>query len=83
MDAKAFSKLSLQRRYNLLKQEGEFVASRISGEHMVSLFTCQGLYVEVWKLTGLHQIRWIEVQSNEVVLEEYADQVDVTSHLQA
>ncbi len=81
MDARAFGKLSLQKRYSILKQEGEFVGSRISGEHMVSLFTCNGFFVEVWKLTGLNQIRWIEVQDNKTVLQEYSDQVELINHL--
>lgn len=73
MREKAFRKLSLQQRFQRLKQDGIYVASRVSTGYNVHLFTLDGFYVEMWRPLGLGYIRWIEVQKNEKVLEEYLD----------
>ena len=73
MQERTFRKLSLQQRYQKLKQDGVYIASRISNGYNVHLFGLGGMYVEVWRPIGLNYIRWIEIQKNQKLLDEYLD----------
>jgi hypothetical protein len=76
MTEREFNKLKLADRYNLLKQEGEFVASRIYEGFHVHLFTLQGSYVEMWMRIGLEQVVWIELMKNKQTLDFYTKDFD-------
>ena len=76
-----FRKLSLEKRYSLLKKEGEHIAVRSQGVHRIHLFGIGGFYVEIWIVISLDQIHWIEIQDNPSILSEYALQVDVRKEL--
>lgn len=71
----AFKKLSLIDRYALLKQRGNFIASRFHGGHNCHLFAFDGYYVEVFKVMGLNQVQWIEVVQNDRTLDNYLDNI--------
>jgi hypothetical protein len=71
MDDNWFNKLTIEERYLLLKEEGEFIASRVSGGYNVHLFGLRKRYVEMWRTIGLHQIQWIELAKNNDILAEY------------
>lgn len=60
MELKRFKKCTLSERYELLKDEGVFLASRLHESFEVHLFSLNGLYVEVWKRIGLPNIDYIE-----------------------
>jgi hypothetical protein len=77
MTTKEFNKLSLQKRHALLKKEGEFIGSRLVPGYRVHLFGCRGYFMEMWVLIGIDQVRWIEIQTNKGILNEYADRVDL------
>jgi len=81
MTAKEFNKLSLQQRYRLLKKDGEFIGSRLNIGHRIHLFACQGHYMEMWILVGLDQLRWIEIQTNQSILNLYIEKIDLRKSL--
>lgn len=78
MTSKEFNKRSIHRRYFILKQEGVYLASREFGGYWVHLFALHDLYIEVWVLIGLNQIRWIEVQPNQETIDLYVDKMDIS-----
>jgi hypothetical protein len=71
MDETWFNKLSIEERYLLIKEEGEFIASRLSNGYNVHLFIVRKTYVEMWRTLTLHQIQWIEICKNNNILVEY------------
>jgi hypothetical protein len=68
-----FSKMSLLKKYNLLKERGNFIASRQHGGHLCHLFAFDGFYVEVFRVIGLNQVHWIELVKNNSTLDTYLD----------
>lgn len=75
--AKEFRKLSLDTRFQLLQERGDYVGVRTTSSHRVYLFTYNGFYVELWQLITLNQTQWIEVQTNKNILNEYVKDVDL------
>jgi hypothetical protein len=73
--ASVFKKLSLNDKYQLLKQRGNFIASRFHGGHNCHLFAFDGYYVEIFKVMVLNQIQWIEVVENYRTLDNYLDNI--------
>ncbi len=73
LNVKEFEKMSLVFKYQLIKNEGNFVASRIFGGHNVHLFTLRGAYIEIYRVFGLNQIQWIEVLKNQKVIDDYLE----------
>ena len=78
MTKREFRKLKILERYRLLKTEGTHLASREFGGYFVHLFSFRELYVEVWVLIGLNQIRWIEIQDNKETLDLYVQKMDIS-----
>lgn len=76
-----FRKLSLEKRYMLLKTNGEHIAARMQGVHRIHLFGISGFFVEVWIVISLNQVHWIEIQENQSVLADYASPVNVKKEL--
>jgi hypothetical protein len=76
-----FRKLTVEKRYTLLKKEGDYVGARSHGVHRIHLFAICGFYAEVWIVISLNQVHWIEIQENQSVLAEYASQIDVRKEL--
>lgn len=76
MDNFQFNRLNVHQKLELLQHEGEYIAARDTPTHFVYLFTFQKKYVEVWMIKGLHQIQWIEIQTNKQILSEYVEKVD-------
>lgn len=81
MNGKEFNTLNLEQRHNLLKEEGEFIGSRLYLNYRIHLFSCKGLFLEMWILIGIDQLRWIEVQSNQSILDLYLDKIDLRKSL--
>lgn len=76
MTEKEFNKLKLQERYNLLKNKGEYIASRFFEGFNVHLFALEGMYVEMWMRTGLEQVVWIELMKNKDTLFFYTQHIN-------
>ena len=76
-----FRKLSLEKRYILLKTNGEHIAARMQGVHRIHLFGISGFFVEVWIVISLNQVHWIEIQENQSILADYASLVDMKKEL--
>lgn len=72
-----FKKLSLEKKYHELEKHGNFVASRIHGGHIVSLFTYNQFFVELWKRAALNYVEWIEVVNNDASLRAYLDSINI------
>ena len=81
MTAKEFKKLSLHQRLILLKKDGEFIGSRLSLGHRIHLFACHGHYMEMWILVGLDQLRWVEIQTNQSILNLYVEKIDLRKRM--
>jgi hypothetical protein len=74
---KEFRKCSIDKRYELLKNQGEHIAARQSGVHRIHLFSIFGFFVELWIIISLDQIHWIEIQDNSNIIKDYAENIDV------
>jgi hypothetical protein len=74
--------MSLPKRYETLKKQGEYVAVRQLGDHRVHLYVVSNFFVEMWILFCINEIRWIEIQSNQSILNEYTDNIDVKKNLE-
>lgn len=72
-----FKKLSLEKKYHELEKYGNFVASRLYGGHIVSLFTYNQFFVELWKRAALNYVEWIEVVNNDASLRAYLDSINI------
>jgi hypothetical protein len=77
MTEASFKALSTEDRWKLIKQNGEFIGNRQSGEHFISLFAVNGLFVEVWMPVGLNCMRYIEIQKSDAILQEYYNQISL------
>ncbi|MFA5574187.1 MAG: hypothetical protein WC994_03940 [Brumimicrobium sp.] len=80
-DKHEFKKLSLAKRYKVLKEQGEHVAARQIGNHLIHLYVVNGYFVEMWIIFAINQIQWIEVQNNQEIINEYSNQVDLNELL--
>ena len=78
MNISKFNRLSLEKRLILLKSEGEFVGSRNIPSHNIYLYTLHNCFVELYVISGLNQIQWIEIQTNKQILAEYTRGVDLS-----
>ena len=77
MNERDFNKLSSEKRYSLLKEKGDYLAARMHGAYNVSLFACEGLYIELWQRVGLDYVDYIEVIRTRDQLNPYLDQLDL------
>lgn len=75
MTSTHFASLPLEKRLELLRNEGEFIGTREIPSYRVSLFAIHGFYAELFVLRDLNQVHWIEVQSNLQVLSEYTKDI--------
>jgi len=82
MTGDEFNKLNLNQRYKLLKNEGEFIGSRLYLNYRIHLFGCRGLFLEMWIIIGIDQLQWIEVQTNQSILDLYVDKIDLRKILE-
>ena len=75
---KQFKKLSLQKKYHLIQNQGEYIGSRHYSSYFIHLFQVDQNYIEIWVLLGINKIHWIEVQQNQNIINEYVERVDIT-----
>lgn len=73
--------MSLQKRYEVLKNKGEYVGVRQLGDHRIHLYAVSNFFVEMWILFCINEIRWIEIQNNQSILNEYTDNIDIKKNL--
>ena len=73
MTADEFMALTLQKRLDLLKSDGEYIAGRELPLHFAYLFSLCGFFIEVYRTKALNKIQWIEIQKNQDILNEYVD----------
>lgn len=79
---KEFTKLALATKYAELKSKGCFCANRgVVGPHLVSLFSYNGYFIETYKSIETGKFVFIEVQTNQQVLDEYASTIDLQKAL--
>ncbi len=71
-----FDRLNLSEKFELLQNEGEFIASRQTTAYFVHLFSLEGEYIEMWMSIELNVVTWIEILQNDETLKMYADQFD-------
>lgn len=72
-----FIRLSLDKRLEILRDEGEFIGARTIPSHRVYLYTLHSFFVELYVLSSINQIQWIEVQTNKQILAEYTKDIDL------
>lgn len=77
MTSAHFSGLTLTQRLQLLRDDGEFIASRTIPSYHVSLFAIYGFYAEMYVVRSLNQVQWIEIQTNKQILLEYTKDLDL------
>lgn len=73
--------MSLPERYEVLKNQGEYAGVRQLGDHRVHLYAVSNFFVEMWILFYINEIRWIEIQENQSILNEYTDRIDIKKNL--
>ncbi|MFZ5554433.1 MAG: hypothetical protein ACOZCO_15040 [Bacteroidota bacterium] len=76
-----FNRLKLAKRYEVLTEEGRFVASRFFESFNVHLFAMDGFYVEMWQRISMNQVVYIEVVNNDETLKLYIDNIDLKKDL--
>ncbi len=72
-----FNRLTIEKRLELLKADGEYIGSRIIPSHHVYLYAIHNFFVELYVINSLNQIQWIEIQSNKQILAEYTRNIDI------
>jgi predicted metallopeptidase len=81
MSKERFKNLSLAEKYKRLKSDGHHLASRFFGGFHVHLFRLDTIYVEAWYRIGLNHLCWIEEVDYRKVVDEYADNIDISKLL--
>lgn len=76
-----FQKLGLSQKYQLIKEQGDYVASRFFETYRVHLYNYSNYFVEVWTRIGMKQICWIEVVYNTETLNSYTEDLDILKGL--
>lgn len=82
ISTKEFTNMSLNKRYAIIKEQGEYVGVRQLGNHRVHLYAVSNFFVEMWILFCINEIRWIEIQRNQSILNEYAEHIDLKKDLE-
>ena len=82
MNNSDFTKLSIEKRLEILKDQGDFIGSRSLTSHRVYLYAVNNFFVEMYVLSSLNQIQWIEVQTNKQILAEYTRNIDLKDLLE-
>jgi len=81
LTAKKFKRLRLAKRYDLVKEKGEFVASRFFESFHVHLYQLEDLYVEMWFRIGLSELCYIELLTNQTTIDLYLENIDLKRDL--
>lgn len=76
-----FKKLSLMQRYEVLRSNGTYLASRRFSGYNVHLYQCFDYYVEAWMRIDLNQVCWIEPVSDEQAVDNYLGIKDMLKEL--
>ena len=66
-----FRVLGLAQRLRCVREEGEYLGSRMHGGYQVHLYRMDGFFCEVWMRRGLGWVEWVEVATNDELLTEY------------
>jgi|TARA_R110000737_G_scaffold164641_2_gene192315 hypothetical protein len=77
MNTSEFNRLSIEKRLDLLKADGDFIGSRRIPSHHVYLYSLDKMFIELYVINNLNQIQWIEVQTNKQILAEYTRDIDL------
>lgn len=80
-DKQELRSLALTRRYSVLKEQGEYVGVRQIGNHIIYLYSLNNYFVEIWVIFAINTIQWIEIQTNQSVLNEYITSIDLKKEL--
>lgn len=71
-----FSKLRLMQKYKLVKESGDYIASRQFGSYNIHLYFVEGFYCEVWLRVSFNELYWIEPTDENRIAENYPDLPD-------
>lgn len=74
---KEFRKLKIQERMELLTEHGDYFGARQKGSHTIHLYCIYKFYVEVWVYLPLNQVQWIEIQTNDQIINSYSQDVNL------
>ena len=77
MDVNKFENLNKSERYKILKNQGVFLASRRFESYVVSLFSINDFYVELWKRIGLNYVDYVEIVKEQKKIDSYLDNLDL------
>jgi hypothetical protein len=77
MNQNKFDKSDFQRRSIYLFQEGEYISNRIYYNHIVTLYSLNGYFVEVHYEPDSNAIDKIKSVRNEKVLDRYLDNISI------
>ena len=80
MTEEKFNKLTIQKKYELLKNKGDFIASRFYQTYRIHLYKYSDVLAEVWVKLGLNQIYWIETVDKDRI-DLYADEINIKFNL--
>lgn len=69
--------MRLSKRYNVVRKQGNYLASRFFESWHVHLYALADFKVEVWYRVGLNHLAYIEVVGNEDTLKAYLDEIDL------
>ncbi|MCO5267936.1 MAG: hypothetical protein M9897_03460 [Brumimicrobium sp.] len=76
-----FRKLTVDQKYQILKEQGDYIGGRVFGSHWVYLYALDGFFVEMWVIIAIEKIQWIEIQDNQTILNEYTREIDIKKDL--
>lgn len=76
-----FRTLSLKGRYDALKEQGEYIGVRQIGNHIIYLYAVCDFFVEIWIIFSINKVQWIEIQTNQAILNEYINAIDLKREL--
>ncbi len=71
MSEEEFIKLKLQKRFQVTRKDGTYLASRMFSSYEIHLYQLGKFYVEIWQKAGLNLVHFVEVLKNEQALDEY------------
>lgn len=73
MKKEEFRKLKLKHKYELIRKEAKYLATRHHASFQCALYDFHGYYVETWKPIGINIIQWIEIVNRDEIIDSYLE----------
>lgn len=74
-----FVKLTKTEKVSYLFNSGEFLLTREHPGYLINLYLLADFFVEIWYTSPSNRVDKIEVVPNDEVLENYNDEIDLSS----